>query len=427
MVDSTRSRRRRKAKHGRPAKPYPEFPLYAHPLGYWSKKVNGTILHFGSWAKVVNKELTPLPYEDGWQAALRVYKARIDDAQSGRLGRGSVVNTADARVGLTVADLCNRFLTAKLRKKDSREIGTRTFQEYRDTTDLLIGAFGAKRVVESLTAEDFEALRASMTKKWGPVRLGNSITRVKSVFKYGVDNGHIDRAVRFGSEFKKPGKSVMRRHRAANGERMLEPAQLRQLITAAPVPLRAMILLGLNCGFGNGDCAALPLSAPDLDRATVDYPRPKTGIERRCPLWPETVEALRAVLAARPAPATRDGENLVFLNSRGSPWVCVRERSRTDNVAIQFGNLLKGCGLHRDGLGFYTLRHVFRTAADAARDPVAIDLIMGHADPSMGGHYRERIDDSRLKAVTDHVRAWLFGAEGVSRERRRTPHPATGS
>jgi hypothetical protein len=55
------------------------------------------------------------------------------------------------------------------------------------------------------------------------------------------------------------------------------------------------------------------------------------------------------------------------------------------------------------------LRHVFCTVADAARDPVAIDLIMGHSDPSMGGHYRERIDDSRLRAVSEHVRAWLFG------------------
>jgi hypothetical protein len=27
----------------------------------------------------------------------------------------------------------------------------------------------------------------------------------------------------------------------------------------------------------------------------------------------------------------------------------------------------------------------------------------------MGGHYRERIEDSRLRAVAEHVRQWLFG------------------
>ena len=27
----------------------------------------------------------------------------------------------------------------------------------------------------------------------------------------------------------------------------------------------------------------------------------------------------------------------------------------------------------------------------------------------MAGHYRERIEESRLRAVADHVREWLFG------------------
>jgi hypothetical protein len=50
--------------------------------------------------------------------------------------------------------------------------------------------------------------------------------------------------------------------------------------------------------------------------------------------------------------------------------------------------------------------------ADEALDRVAIDRIMGHSDPSMGGHYRERISDSRLIAVAEHVRTWLFGKPG---------------
>ena len=72
---------------------------------------------------------------------------------------------------------------------------------------------------------------------------------------------------------------------------------------------------------------------------------------------------------------------------------------------------MKETGVHREGIGFYTLRHVFRTIADEARDPVAIDLIMGHADRSMGATYRERINDDRLQTVVDVVHAWLFGKE----------------
>ena len=68
---------------------------------------------------------------------------------------------------------------------------------------------------------------------------------------------------------------------------------------AAPVPLKAMLLLGVNCGLGNHDIAMLPLSALDLDSRWLKFPRPKTGIQRRCPLWPETVEALTTAIAER--------------------------------------------------------------------------------------------------------------------------------
>jgi integrase len=93
----------------------------------------------------------------------------------------------------------------------------------------------------------------------------------------------------------------------------------------------------------------------------------------------------------------------------GRRFVRDTERSRTNVISISFRTLLGKCGLHRAGLGFYALRHVFRTIADAARDPVAIDVMMGHADSSMGSHYRERVDDARLLAVARHVHDWFYG------------------
>jgi hypothetical protein len=83
-----------------------------------------------------------------------------------------------------VADLCNRFLTAKLRKQTSGELGSRMFQDYKEITDLIVAAFGKTRLVDDLAADDFEALRATMAQRWGRVRLGNAITRVKSVLPF---------------------------------------------------------------------------------------------------------------------------------------------------------------------------------------------------------------------------------------------------
>jgi integrase len=218
----------------------------------------------------------------------------------------------------------------------------------------------------------------------------------------------INTPVRYGSEFKPPSRSVLRHYRAKAGPRMLEAAELWRVIDTADPVMRAMVLLGLNCGMGNTDCASLPLGAVSLETGWLDFPRPKTGVPRRCPLWPETVEALRAVIADRPTPAGYEDCGLVFLNGRGAGLIRVTENNHTDLISLRFSALLKRLKLHREGLGFYTLRHVFRTVADAARDPVVIDLMMGHADPSMAGHYRERIDDARLRAVTEHVRNWLL-------------------
>src|SRR5215813_12779921 len=126
MSDSTRNRRPRKAA-GRPKKPYPDFPLTPHPSGAWQKKIRGKIHYFGRWGRIVNGKMERVE-GDGWQEALEQYKAVADDLHAGRTPR---VN----RDGLTVADLCNRFLTAKLRKVEAGEMGAQAFEDYRLTTD----------------------------------------------------------------------------------------------------------------------------------------------------------------------------------------------------------------------------------------------------------------------------------------------------
>jgi integrase len=359
---------------------------------------------------------------DGWQEALTLYKSQADDLHAGRIPRTQPG-------GLTLGSLRDRFLTAKSRALDAKEITSRTYLEYKDTTNLLLEVFGVDRSVDDLLADDFETLRNAMVKRWGPVRLGNEVQKVRTIFKYGYEIGLIDKPMRFGPEFKKPSAAVLRRHRAKGGLRMLEAVELRRILDAlagkevptgkkdektgkpelvtlpaSPI-LRAMFLLGVNCGFNNKDCADLPLTALALDSGWANFPRPKTGIPRRCPLWSETVEALRAAIAARPTPRDEAAASLVFVTTRGRPWIT---RGTANPVSVAARDLMKAVGVHHEHIGFATLRHVFRTVADGARDTVAINYIMGHTDPSMGAVYREKIDDSRLLAVVTFVRDWLF-------------------
>ena len=411
MKQSTTSPRSRKAT--KPKKPYAAFPLSPHASGKWQKKILGKIHYFGNWARRINGKLERVE-GDGWKEALELYKSQAEDLHAGREPR------AVDGDGLTLLELCNKFLQSKERKVAARELGLRMFNEYRDIKNLLVEKFGGSKLVDSLTPGDFESLREDMASRWGPARLSNSITSIKSFFKYGTDNLLIEKAIRYGTEFKKPSKAVMRKHKATRPKKTLEAEDIRKLIDAAEQPLRSMILLALNAGFGNNDCATLPISAVNLKTGWVEYPRPKTGIDRRCPLWPETAAAIEEAIALRPNPVNDEDKELLFINRRGTPFIRFVEKAQTDLIGEQFCLLIKKLGLHQNGIGFYVLRHVFRTEADAARDPVAIDLIMGHTDPSMGANYRERIDDSRLKAVTDHVRAWLWpervagGTGGVS-------------
>jgi integrase len=375
----------------RPAKPRADFPLFPHRNGRWAKKVRGRFCYFGKWSD-----------DPKGEAAEALWKEQKDDLLSGRMPR----NSTD---GLTMRDLCNRFLTAKERQRDAGDIKPKTFLDYYATGKTVIEAFGRNRLVDDLTTEDFEALRASLARRLGVHGLSREVQQVRTLFRYAYETGFIEKPMRFGPTFKRPSKKVIRQHRQKliyeHGERMFEAAELRAIIKAAAQPLKSMVFLGINCGFGNTDCGTLPNGAMDLRNRWIDYPRPKTSTERRCPLWPETVAAILEALTLRPKAKKQQHNNLIFVTTHGQPWT----KDTPDNpITKEFRKLLDKLELHRPGLGFYALRHTFETIAGETRDQVAVDFIMGHADASMAERYRERIDDERLRNVVNHVHAWLF-------------------
>lgn len=392
---STRKPRRRKPTE-RPKKPYAEFPLTPHASGKWMKKIRGKIYYFGAWAKRVNGVLARID-GDGWEDALARYKAVADDRHAGRTPRA----TND---GATIKDLCNRFLTAKQHQLDAREISPNTFAEYKRTTDRLVKQFDGARLVEDLAADDFEALRADITKVWGPVRLGNEVQRVRTVFKYGYESGIIKQPVRFGPHFKKPSKAVLRKQRAENGKKMFTREQVLALLEIASAPMRAMILLAMNAGLGNSDCGSLRIKHLDLEAGWLQFPRPKTGIDRRAKLWPESVDAINVALGERPTPKDAANSDLVFVTKNGNSW-----SKELTTITHEMSKLLDEIDVETERLNFYALRHTYRTVADATRDFPAIRMTMGHTDHGIDAHYVEGIDDARLAAVAEHVRQWLFG------------------
>ena len=315
-----------------------------------------------------------------------------DDLLAGRTPRAN-------RDGLTVGDLCNHFLTAKEQQRDAGDITPRTFADYFTTAQAARRRIRPNRLVDDLAADDFQALRASSPSDGARHRLGNEVQRVRTVFKYGYDAGLIDKPVRFGPTFKRPTTRIMRAHRQKKAPRMFEAAELRTIIDAAAQPLKAMILLGINCGFGNHDCGTLPLSALDLDGGWVNYPATQDGDRATLPAVAgnDRGDSRRQSPNDRPQKSPEHA-GLVFVTKYGAPWA----KDIADNpVTKEFRKLLDTLKLHRPGLGFYALRHTFETIAGGSRDQVAVNHIMGHVDASMAAAYREQIDDDRLHAVVD--------------------------
>jgi integrase len=371
----------------KPSKPRLDFPLFPHVTGRWAKKIRGRMVYFGPWAE-----------PDG---ALDNYLKQKDDLHAGRKPRPD----PEAH---TVKELANSFLNHKKALLDASELSPRTWADYKAATDLLVGRFGKHRVVTDLGPDDFAGLRNGMAKKWGPVRVRDFVQRVRSVFKYALEAGLIDKPMRFGPGFARPSKKTIRLERARKGPKMFEGDELRKMLDAAGTPLRAMILLGVNCGLGNADCGTLPLWAVNLDIRWLDFPRPKPGIPRRCPLWPETVEALKEPLANRPAPKDPADAGLVFLTRRGHSW---HKKVEDNPVSKEMRKLLDALGIN-GCRSFYALRHTFETVGGEAKNQVAVDHIMGHAREDMASVYRERISDDRLRAVADYVRTWLWPPAG---------------
>jgi len=394
MANSTKAHHKNK-----PQKPYPGFPLFPHSTGRWAKKIRQKLHYFGYWNK---------SNDSGWLTALNLYQEQREDLHAGRTPRV-------AGDGLTVRALCNRFLTAKKQLLDIGEITDRTFADYYRSCKRIVSTFGKRRIIEDLAADDFGQLRAELAKTLGPVALGNEIGRVRVVFKFAYDQSLIDKPLRYGQSFFKPSKKTLRKARQANGKRMYESDELRRIIAAAPQQLKAMIVRGINCGLGQSDCANIPQSALNLESGWLDYPRPKTGIERRCPLWPVTVKVLQQVIPKRPRPNNEADANLLFLTKYGNRWVRSSghddpgKRAAIDSVAQEFAKLLRKLDIN-GRRNFYALRHTFQTIGGEAKDPDAVSSIMGHADSSMASLYRERISDERLQAVTNTVHAWLFGS-----------------
>ena len=376
----------------KPEKPHPRLPSLPASERQWMKVIRGRNYYFGPW--------------NDPQGALEYYLRVKDDLLAGREPRPE----GD---GLTVKILANRFLGSKRHRVETDELSEQAFHDYKVAAGELLNAFGPNTPVSVLRPGDFARLRTHLSKSRGPVTLKNWIIRIRSIFKFAHDERLIPEPMHYGQSFSIPSAKTLRKARNAKPPRLFEADQLRQVLNRfdrkVSRNLRAMTLLGINCGFGITDCALLTFDRLDLDRGWHDFPRPKTGVLRAASLWPETVEALRQAIEMRREPVNPEDANKVFISRKGNCYIGKKLNDK-NGVSQRFGENLKAMGIKREGLNFGALRHTLQTVGEGARDKVALQYMMGHAPDSkdMSAVYREAVFEERVVAVSNYVRKWLF-------------------
>lgn len=367
-----------------------DFPLRFHkPSGHYVKTVKGKRYYLGK---------DPDEAVAVWKRYKADFYLGIDPRKD------------PAASSLRLQDACNLFLESKDQRVKSGEMKRRSWLEYRDSYRRLIDHFGADRDAGTLTPELFNAFKAEIAKiRRTPTTLGNEITRIRQLFLWLRESGHVT-TVRFGPDFRKPSAKAIRRHRREQDRQLLEPHEIVAAINELGVHYRACALLGISCGFGPHDCETLPRKAVDLEAGEINYARPKTEQDRRCPVWPEVAEALE--LSSR------------YSTHKGSRFFDIKGGT----LSRKFRTALRSVGAYRsNGTDLYSLRHCFATVAREANDDTATRIILGHVDDSiLDSNYTHRFPRERLDNVSEHVRAWLFGGAATCLPRLSRIGPTKG-
>lgn len=351
-----------------------KFPLTLHKTGQYCKKIKGKIYYFG-----VDKTLALQRYFD----------------QARYLHSGHTPAIHPEKELFPLGYVSNLYMDHQLSKAKAGEIKYRHISNQKFILKDFVRFCGTNRSVSDLSTIELQNYRKKLIEKYtSPNTVNNAVATIKALFHWAVENEVIDRG---------PNLKAIKKITNIKSERPTFTIEhIKLLLEHADLQMKAMILLGLNCGFGCTDCAELRWENLDMGQYRVIFPRGKTGVSRNLSLWPETVEALQDL--------PRRGE-LVFYTIRGNPWVRTiqgKDKSgnekftKDDAVTKQFSKLLKTAGIRTEkGVGFYTLRRTAATLAARSGDPFSVQRLLGHADLKMASVYVQDVSEQTDRVINN--------------------------
>ena len=420
-------------------KPFRSRPYFASQ-GYWQVWHEGKNRTLGRWTE------TRVHIVDGW---FEQKKVEIEQEQLAAASSAMTARDRDRLTLVNLIDLYLEYMADRVSHPDRRHaIKPNTYSSAQRTLGWVYARYGALTISE-MGPDDFTAIYKAARKQYGDAQLRHIVSSVRSAFKWAGDNGHLTQVPAYGSWFRTGGPSP------SKADKLFTAHQINVLLGAADDAMKAMILLGINGAYLAADCAELAIEDGDEhqrmrlddDPPFIAFRRVKTGVARRGTLWPETVDALRAVIGTRE-------KGLVFRTRKGYPLIHQVEHRdddgdliktvRCDATSVAFRKLMVKTGLRPKqpktgrrkndplkGVGLSALRTTFYTVAMSMpnltrSDEMAVQWVMGwkmasntQAMAGLAGAVTTKMADvyfrgsgeenTMIKRVTDHVHEWLFG------------------
>jgi site-specific recombinase XerD len=304
--------------------------------------------------------------------------------------------------------------------RHTRGASAHTIRAYRDTLKLFFLFLGAskRRRITDLSLDDIQSETVLSFLSHVESERGNSVstrnTRLAALrsFVQHLLRWDVTRASQYGRILAIQAKRAM--HRAVS---YLEPEDARAVIAAVDLRApsgardRALMLFLYNTGARVSEAIALRFRELRFGRPAQVRLHGKGRKERLCPLWPETVMALKQILRA-------DVDEHVFTNARGNPLT-------RDGVAYLLNKYVHRAAKTRPEL--LTRRvtpHVMRHSCAVALLQAGVDVTvirdyLGHASIATTSRYVT----SNLQMKREVLEAF-WNRAGLTAEPRRRWHPS---
>ena len=350
-----------------------KFPLTLHATGQFCKKIRGKIYYFGK-----DKQL-----------ALKKYHEQAAVLHSGKIAE---ITKTD---NITLKTLCNLYLEHQNCRVQAGEIKLAQVYDCKITLKDFALYIGHNRSISDISTLDLQSYRSKLIKqKKSSARINNHISAFKAMYHWALENEIIGNAPNL--------KAIKKLPRTKKTMPTFSTNEIKIILDSANPKMRAMILLGLNCGFGCTDCSELLWENVNIEKKRVDFPRTKTGVDRNFPLWKETVKALKELPRLNKRVFnTEQGYEVVRFLEKPLEDGSIRIQ-KYDNVTREFTKLLKKAGLKKEkGVGFYTLRRTAATLAAKSGDPFAVQKLLGHADLKMATTYVQDVSEQTDRAINN--------------------------